>query len=297
MSTFFNDKIYAQDVMEALIPMIAPLMFFTKDVSSYSANKGDAIIVPLTSAATATTFSYNNNSGFPYENTDGTISAITVTMNEQHIHGVDISDLQAANSSTARMQNFVKQSAAAVANRLLSRVFASLLTTNFPNVVTTLATASWTKTQVRRAKLLFEQNNVPKPDRALIVDPEIEDALLGDTNIQQAYLYGGPEAIREGRIPSLMGFQVIASNLIPTNAISLVGFACHADAIVFASRYLAPQDPAAYAAVEQVTHESGFTMGYRRHFNPGKGKHFANFEVLFGTGIGITAAIGLCLKP
>jgi hypothetical protein len=297
MSTFFNDKIFAQDVMNALVPMIAPLLYFTRDVSNEAGAKGDAIIVPLTARLTATTFAYANNSNFPYENSDGTISAITCNLSEHHIQGIEITDIQAVNASAAKAQNLVSQSASAVAERLLSRVLSIVLTTNFPNTVTTLATASWTKTQVARAKLLFEQNNVPKMNRALIVDPENEDGLLRDTGFQQAYAYGGPEAIRDGIIPKAMGFAIMASNLIPLNSISLVGFSAAPDGIVFASRYLQPQDTTGYLAVEQITHPSGFTMGYRRHFNPGRGKHFANFEVLFGMTPGLTNCIGPIVKP
>jgi hypothetical protein len=117
---------------------------------------------------------------------------------------------------------------------------------------------------------------------------------LDDANISQAFQYGGSEAIREGRIPRLLGMDVYASNVFPLNSISLVGAIVHPDSLAIAVRTLQPQANEAYLAVETaVDDETGLSFTYRRHFNPGKGKHFASFECLFGFTQALTLGMGL----
>lgn len=86
MSTInFNDAVFAQDFMEAFVEYITPIKAFATDFSSYAEKPGNAIYIPRVDAVTATTFSYNNNSGFPYEGSDGTVNVITVNLNNQYV--------------------------------------------------------------------------------------------------------------------------------------------------------------------------------------------------------------------
>ena len=80
---------------------------------------------------------------------------------------------------------------------------------------------------------------------------------------------------------------------MPTNGISLVGVAAHPDSVALAMRYLEPQVPATYVTAKRVTDPSGIVMGMRRHYNPGRGKHFLNLEALFGYAVGISLGLGL----
>jgi hypothetical protein len=123
---------------------------------------------------------------------------------------------------------------------------------------------------------------------------DVYQNLLDDANISQAFQYGGSEAIREGRIPRLLGMDVYETNLLPGNSISLVGAIVHPDSIAVAVRTLQPQASEAYLAVETaVDDETGLAFTYRRHFNPGKGRHFASFECLFGFTQALTLGLGL----
>jgi hypothetical protein len=62
-------------------------------------------------------------------------------------------------------------------------------------------------------------------------------------------------------------------------------------------RTLMPQSSAPYESVEMVTDpQTGLSFTYRRHFNPGKGKMFANVECLFGVTTALTLGIGLIAR-
>jgi hypothetical protein len=295
----FDDKIFAQDILQQVIKRIAPLAAFSTDFSPLAAAKGDSIAVPLIGAATATTFSQTDNSNNPYEQSGGSISAITVALNENHLVPVDITDLQALNQSPAVAENFAIQAGSALANRVFSRITSLVTSTNFGAIVTTLAAASWTLTQIRALKLTLEQRDASMIRRSLFIPVEIEDvALLGNTSINAAYAYGSDIAIKEGKVPRVLGFDVYALNQIPLNGISLVAWAQDANAIAVAMRYKRPQDVSMLSAYEELTDpRTGFSFAYRRHYNPGSGKHHINLECLFGMTQAITLNLALATKP
>jgi hypothetical protein len=135
---------------------------------------------------------------------------------------------------------------------------------------------------------------VPVENLSLITNADLWETLRNDNNLQQALNYGGSEVIREDRIPRLFGMDVYQTNVLPLNSISLIGMLVHPDAIAVAIRALQPQDSSAYLASEIVVDdETGLAFGYRRHFNPGKGRHFASFECLFGFTSALTLGLGI----
>jgi len=90
--------------------------------------------------------------------------------------------------------------------------------------------------------------------------------------------------------------NVYESLILPTNSISLSGLAVHPNAAAVAIRALEPQAPSEYLAATTVTDpQSGITLGYRRHYAPGTGKHYVSFECVYGASRAITAAAKLAL--
>jgi hypothetical protein len=288
------DKIFVQEALQAFTATLTPLNAFSRSYSAETRNKGDAIQVPRVEALTTTTFAYTNNSGSPYETEAGTVNSITINLDKHQIVGVDITDIQYANSRAAEVSNFARQQGKALAKKVLTDIWGILLTTNFGNALTALSIGDMGRTALSGALVAFGKRDVPLGDQSLLINMDVYQQLLNDSNISQAMQYGGSEAIREGRIPRLFGMDVYASNLMPLNSISLVGAIVHPDALAVAVRTLMPQDTAAYAAVETaVDDETGLAFTYRRHFNPGKGRHFASLECLFGFTQSLTLGMGL----
>jgi len=287
MSTIaFNDKIFLEQGLEAFVANLAPLRAFANDFSGATSRKGDAVIVPRVDAVTATTFDQS------YETAGGEINAITVNLNQHKISTVDLTDTQAANHSPAQIGNFARQQGKALAKMVLQTMWSIITPGTFGAAIVTTAAANWTRTQVRAIRKALIEGNADSDMLSLIVNSDIYDALLGDTNITQAFQYGGTEAIRDGRIPRVLGFDLYESNVIPTNGVTLFGFGVHPDSMAVAMRYLEPQAPGEYLQVASATDDqSGITLGYRRHFNPGTGKHYASFECVFGFAAGITPGL------
>ena len=294
----FDDKIFSMEILNQVRKKVAPLSAFARNFSSEAVKVGNAIAVPLVAAATATTFSQTDNSNNPYEQSGGTVSAITVTLDENHIVPVDITDLQALNQSPAQAEIYAAQAASALVNRVFARITSLVTSTNFGAIVTTLAAASWTVTQIRKMKLTLDQRDANADGRSLFIPVEIEEVLLADSAIAATYAYGNSSAIQDGRVGRLYGMNVYALNQIPLNGISLVAWAQHQDAIAVAMRMKRPQDTSMLSAYEELTDpSSGFSFSYRRHYNPGSGKYHINLEALFGMTAALTLNLALATKP
>jgi len=127
----------------------------------------------------------------------------------------------------------------------------------------------------------------------------IEGALLGDTNIVNALNRGDNTAIKNGDLGMLFGLQTYMSDVLPSNSISLTGFACGQESIAFAMRDLGNYLPAGdYEAVEQmVDDETGISALYTRHWSRAQGKYFANLHCLYGYSTAVTGAMKLFTTP
>lgn len=289
----FNDQVFIQEALQHLVSQLAPVKIFTRDLSAQAANKGNALLVPLVSNVTATTFNQS------YTNTGGTLAAVTVTLNQHRIATVSLTDAQMMNSSPAQFDNFAFQIAKGLSKLVLQDIWSCITTANGFACVTTLASASWAKATAQKMRYTLNANDVDPMGRSLVLNAVSSDALIGDSNISQVYQYGGTEAIRDGKITRLLGFDVHESNIIPTNSISLNAFACHADAVCVAMRSLASVVPdGAYEAILPASDpDSGINFTWRRVYDPLTGTHYFNAECLFGYTVALTRNLCLAVTP
>jgi hypothetical protein len=289
----FNDGIFAQEALQAFVAGLTPLNAFAKDFSSAAAQRGNAIYVPRVDAVTATTFNQS------YTGSGGTINTITVNLDQHRITTVDLTDVQQLNSSAAVITNMARQQGKTLAKQVTQDIWRLLTIPNFGAAVVTTAAANWTKTQVRAMRKALMESDVDMSMASLIADVDVYDALLGDSNITQAFQYGGSEAIREGRIPRLFGMNLYETNILPSLTTTIGAFIVHPDSIAIAMRQFSSVVPSsAYEAFETVTDpESGITMQYRRLYDPNVGKMYASFECLFGYSTALTLGLKLATVP
>jgi hypothetical protein len=296
MATLFNDTLFGQTIFDQLTDILLPLNVFSTDISSEVVAPGSAVVVPLFGNVTSTSFVQGASA---YEGTGGTISAITVTMDKRYITPVDLTPQQIADSSNARrLEGFAQQLANATANKLLQDVFSVLTTTNFGNAILTTASANYARAQLVTARQKMLQAGV-RGTKAMVINTDVEAALLGDDKITLALNRGDAMAIKEGQLGHLLGFDIYASDVLPTNSISLIGFCAGKEGVAVAMRNLGNYLPAEeYASFEQfVDADSGISMLYTRHWNRSAGKWFINTHVLFGYSAAVTGAVKLFTTP
>lgn len=296
MATVFNDTLFGQTAFQALIDLLTPLSAFSTDISSEVKSEGSAVVVPLFGNITTTTFTQSTT---VMEQTGGTLSAITVTLDKRKITPIDLTLQQLAESSNAgRWDKWAFQLGKSMATAVLTDVWSLLLTTNFGAAVITTASANYTRTQLIEARRQLKIAGV-RGNYSFLGNSVIEGGLLGDTNIVNALNRGDTTAIKNGDLGMLFGLQTYMSDVLPSNSISLTGFACGQEGIAFAMRDLGNYLPAGdYEAVEQmVDDETGITALYTRHWSRAQGKYFANLHCLYGYSVGVSSAMKLFTTP
>jgi hypothetical protein len=297
MSTInFNDKIFAQEALQAFVSKLSPLSIFSHSYNGEAAKIGDAIYVPRVDALTATTFPGYSDSTFPYEQSGGTINTITVTIDQHFYQTVDLTDLQTVNSSAAEFSLLARQQAKVLAKQVWQRIGTLWTTVNFGNALLNISIANYGYTAGAAIHTAMGQRDVDIDELSLIVNYAAHDSFLKDPIVYANYSFNNNVA-QTGKVGRVAGMPVYPSNIVPANGISLVGIVAHPDACAVACRYLPPQDPSVYQATERlVDDESGIVLGYRRHMSPGRGKMYATFECLFGFAVGLSLGIGILTR-
>ena len=296
MATVFNDTLFGQTAFQALIDLLTPINAFSTDISSEVKSEGSAVVVPLFGNITTTTFTQSTS---VMEQTGGTLSAITVTLDKRKITPIDLTLQQLAESSNAgRWDKWANQLGKSMAQAVLTDIWSLLTTSNFGAAVITTASANYTRTQLIEARRQLKIAGV-RGNYSFLGNSVIEGALLGDTNIVNALNRGDNTAIKNGDLGMLFGLQTYMSDVLPSNSISLTGFACGQEAIAFAMRDLGNYLPAGdYEAVEQmVDDETGISALYTRHWSRAQGKYFANLHCLYGYSTAVTGAMKLFTTP
>lgn len=280
--------IIADKVIEAFTAELAPLGAFSTDFSPEAEKIGATVAVAIPANITAST------SQNAYETEDsGALGAAVVPLTGYAKATVGITDAQAANSPSAKLEKFATQQAKAVARKIILDAWALILHATYSQKVTK-ALAAFTSADVRALRVMLSKADVPVSDRSLILNPDFYDKVIGDTTltVASALAYGGPEAIREGIVPRLLGFAMHQSNIVPANGENLVGFAVHPSAMAIAIRPLKPQAPNEYLETRVISDEkTGISLGYRRHYSPAKGTHFCTFEAVYGAVAAVPAGL------
>lgn len=279
--TNFDDEIFSNAVLEGYTSTLVPISSFSTDFAPDPMPPGNTILVPLIGGLTATTF------GGSYATTNGSMSAITVTINRHKFIGVGQSDLEAANSSMAKLEKFGFQQGQALAIAVLQDIASLWTTANF-GLATAVSVVDFGVSQIRAARLLLSQGKAPATNRNMILDIEPFDNLLGISNFLQVNLSGSQETLRDGKVGRALGFDIFESNGLPGTA-SVMGFVGHASAIAIGMRYLAPQQGHKYDIARAVSDPTtGAVFGMRAYYDEATGHRFVALEANYGYSVGIS---------
>lgn len=293
IATNLNDRLIAQTALEAFVADMESLSLFTTSYSAETVRRGATVEVPLIANLTATTFADDYTAG------GGTISNVSISINNHQIVTSDVTDREFAASSTVEIMKFATQSGKALAQAVLTSVYSLFVTTasSAAQYTATLTNLSaFTLTNARALRKALSDSKVPQTDRALILNTTLYDSLLSQSGLLDASQFGARDTIAEGRVPRVLGMNVYESLVLPTNSISLSAVAVHPNAVALAVRALEPQAPNEYIAAQTVTDPAtGLTIGVRRFYRPETGKFHMAYEAVWGVSRAITAAAKLAL--
>ena len=261
---------------EALVKSQAELniaRLFAYDMSNEFADYGFTVKVPVINAGEISAFNIESND---YENAQGTVSYVPVTLNKQpkatfKFTGNDI--LEAPNAPY--WNKCAEAGAAAVREYISKELGGHFLSTEMTGGEATIGTISKANIAKLRA-----QCKARVADTVLALDPVTYAEVL---SLMDESIYNSAVAVRDGKVDSLYGFKaVIQLNDLPTGC---KGALIPADAIAFATRAVAVADGSIYSEVGTVTDDFGYTLTVMRHGSAAKGTGFINITTLMGCAV------------
>ena len=286
--TGINDDIISMSTLEAFTAAIAPLNAFTTNFSPDAVKRGDKVSILRTIAADA---ALTKTAHTAYTIQDADSDAVEISLGQPVYVSWALDDTEIASSSVLNMEVYGQQKGFQLAKKVLQDILGTITNANFSTAAFVGAASTFDADDVADIKGVCDTANMPIFPRSLVVDTTYYTALLKDVAIQNSNAFGGSEAIREGRIPNLMGFDLYQSTLIPGNSENLTGFATHPSGLAVAMRYLAPQDGNTYLTASPLTDPSGITIGLRDWYDNDSGIRKRLFECVYGYVTGIAGGI------
>lgn len=265
-------KVAAETAVLGLQKHMAPLNLFAHNFKELEDRPGAAIAVPVFDLSAAADFNSSTNNWCTTQDIDG----VTVTLDKHLIKSISLDDVQAGYSDV----NFLRDGARAIADVLghaaNSYVFGLI---NATNVTLTADVTLSSKSAFAQLFKTADDNGVNPYESVLALDPENFAALLGTMD---AHVYGGPEAVRNGVIPGLYGFQAcICTSYLPEGTIGAI---IPYGTLGIASRVNKPAING-YAATFTAADENGLAIGFRAFEHLCEGRMILGGDMLIGAKI------------
>lgn len=263
---------------------IAKIRQFATDFTDEAIQAGATMKIPVYNGAPASTFNASSNN---YENTDGSVTWVSVTFGNHYKSTFEITDKDMLDfNATSFWTNVGIAQGRAIGLAIESAVgglFTTTAITNTANIGATITKKSMASVRVNSASVGAD------PARSvMLLAPAVFAEVLA---LLDANVYGNAQAIQDGMVEGLYGYKAIMEcSSLPQG---VAGVVVPEDAVAVASRLIRVGSPKVYEEVgSAVDPDSGFVVGVRRHGSPAKGTNFGTMEVLFGAAL---AQAGKCL--
>jgi len=280
---YFIPEIWAQTVIPILrrYIVIAPRVYRDTDVAAFS--RGDTLHVPYpgtlaaSDKAAGTAYTLAQPSGE---------TEVQVVLNKQKAVSFIVEDVVRAQSNQDLIQVYSEASAIALAEQLETDLWTTAVAeTNTTGAAGTDLSAS----ALRTAAKTMTDNLCPSDGRVLVVSTKDKLALQADTGLTSYFAFTQTQAVSEGNLGRLYGFDVFESQLVPTIAgtpVETDNIAFRRDGLILAMRGL-PDVPQGMGAVSATVRdpESGIVMRTVMAYDATYGGVRVTFEILYGTKI------------
>ncbi len=293
--TGINDDIIASAVLRGFSKKIAPMGAFMTDFSSDAAKRGDKVSVFRDNTAIDTPVIKATHTAYTIQDADS--DAVEISLGQPYYVSWGLDDVEIASSSVLNMENYGERKGNRLAEYVLAGtgtangIWNGITNANFGTAAFVGAASTFDSDDVADIKDACDDADWPDEDRWLVLSNAYMTNLIKDGDIKSADAFGSPEVVRQGLVPSLYGFNVITSNIVPANGENLVGFAARGDAIAAAFRYLTPQEGNTYNRAERLVGDGGITLGLRDWYDNDSGVRKRVIETVWGSVTGIATGI------
>jgi hypothetical protein len=255
--------------------------------------KGSAVVLPAAgssaarekSASTAVTFDADEG------------SEATITLNKHAYKAIRIEDFARAISNPDIFAMYVQSGLVSIAEKVEADAIAAAQA-GFTGAVGTYGTDVTLATVRAAGKSIFD-NKGGISDRILVLSSKDEMALRADSSLASYFANADPNAIREGVVARIEGFDVLPSQLITINTTptpdETQNLACRKDALWIATRAL-PAPDAPGVVVENVTDgDLNFTFRMMVSYDHEHLSHVLTIDALYGVSA-VRPTLGVVVK-
>jgi hypothetical protein len=280
----FIPQIWAQRALDILRANITLTKLVARDTDFEAGWRGKTLNIPYPGTFTANKKTADNPTTLQLP-VGGATVAVTL---DQHAYVdwlvEDIARAMSAQGAPDLIDRYIEGSVIALVEQLETDLFA-LYSTGGIGSVGTYGTDISAAT-IRSARKALNDLKVPQAGRSLTVSTKDEIALLSDTTLQTYFAFARPDAVAEGSIGSMYGFDIYVSQLVPTTAgtpLQTNNMAMSRNGFIFASRPFTPALPGSGVREAQVTDPlSGVSIRFQVYYSMVDRAVRAGFDILYG---------------
>ena len=275
----FIPTILANSALEVLRAYIVMAQRVTKDSDIAPFSVGDTLNIPFPG-----TFVANDkvaNAPVTYQVPTGTTTS--VVLNKHKETSFILEDVATALANQSLMDRYMTAAVIPIAEQIETDIIGTY--SQFTNTTGTSGTNLNFATLVATRKLMND-NKVSKLNRFMLISDKDEAALITDPSLQAYFAYNQTQALTDGVIGNVAGFQLLPSQLVPVVAgtpNSTKNFAFDPGAVILAMRGL-PAAPVGSGANSSVVTDavSGLTIRCTVAYNASLLGTQVTFDVLYG---------------
>lgn len=277
--------------LTAFATVVAPLRAFSTVFNGVKLQGTNKINVPYFPLETASSTTWNASNGYVAGNTTTDTREITVDKRKYQA-------LEYSSEELARLPAFnAEQLGAMKANKLavdvVNDILSAVTAANFGAAAKTEPAAAFDSDDIADLRNAANVANWPEFGRSLIVNADYDVNLLKDESVKNAMNFGGSEAIRQGKVPRILGFDYYVVPSLPGNSENLTGMAVYNSALLVAFSPIKPAEEVMDAGtryLEAVDPKTGATLSMRRFGNSTLDKATHVIECAYGYAAGEAAA-------
>jgi hypothetical protein len=286
--------------MRAFRNRILPIMAFARKFESTPLEGTDRIRVPYFPLATGASTDFVPANGYDTVNNQA-LQSRDVTVNKRKYRAVEFSSVDWNRQPFLNQEEFVRLEAEKLADDVLADVFSIITAANYPGTtLAAMAASAFDVDDLTTMRRLCGEANWPVSPRSVVLDSTFHEYLLRDSRVHNQN-YGSTDAVKEGRVPRVAGFDLYEVPLLPANgAEKLAGMAVYPSAIAVAFSPIRPHPVLTQTVLqyEVVTDpDTGLSLEYRRFADAKLDKVVEVIEVNYGYNKLETTALKRIVTP
>lgn len=275
----FIPQVWANTALEILRNKVVLAKLVTRDSDVAAFQVGDVLNIPYPGAFSANDKAANTSVTLQ----SPTATTTTVSLNKHKEASFLIEDAARATANQDLIARYMEAAIVPIAEAIESDLLG--LYSGFSNSVGTSGT-DITASTIRAARKKLNDLKAPTDNRALVVSTKDEISILGDSSLQSFFAFAQAQAVKEGSIGRVYGFDIYASQLVPVvtgTPNSTKNLAFNPGAIILAMRGL-PDAPAGTGAQTAVVQDpiSGLSLRVTMAYNAANLGVQVTVDVLYG---------------